>query len=58
MSEGMGADLFCKSGILCQWFDDTEDHNAGDIFPFTTDEYTIFEFGLDVHGVTVDEVEF
>ena len=57
VSEGMWADIFANSDCFCQNFDDMEDHDAGNVLATFAYKDEIFVPGLDIHQVTVDEIE-
>ena len=57
MAEGMRTDFFFQTDALCQFLDDMENHDAGDVLPEIADEDKIFKSRLYFHQVTVGEVE-
>ena len=56
MTEGVGADVFCQSDGIGQFFDDVKYHDAGDVFPSFADKHVIFESGFDGCSIAVYEV--
>ena len=57
MAEGVGADVLGQSDGVGQYFDDVENHDAGDVPSFPADEDKVLVAAFDVHRVSVDEIK-
>ena len=57
MAEGVRTDIFSTSGCFGQNFDDMEHHYSGNVLAPLADEHEIFVSRLDVHSISVDEIE-
>jgi hypothetical protein len=57
MAECVRTDFFFQTYPGCQFLDDMENHDAGDVLPEIADKDKVFKSRLYFHQVTVGEVE-
>ena len=53
----MWADGFLEPDVVGKFFDDVENHDAGNVLSAFADEYIVFEIFFDGHPVSVDEIK-
>ena len=57
VAEGVRADGFLEPDVVGKFFDDVENHDAGNVLSAFADEYIVLEIFFDGHPVSVDEIK-